>query len=223
MRTILSLFAKSPFKPLSEHMGRVAELMDLIMPLMESFIQKDTVAIKEISGKIMKIEHQADVIKQKIRDSLPKSLFLPVDRKDFMQLLSAQDDLADAVEDLAVVAGFKIIDVPPSLEDHLKTLSTSVAGIGHETVKILKEIDLMMETSFSGPEAKKVSEWADNIGNLEWKIDKLQFKYLQKVFEIEDDLSKGTFYILMEINRKLGSIANKSEKIGKILKLFLSH
>ncbi len=203
-------------------MIKVAELLDMVEPLIESFIQKDTEKVAEISSKIMKAEHQADVIKQKIRDTLPKSLFLPVDRKDFMQLLSAQDDLADSVEDLAVVARFKAIDVPASLEKLLKEISTNVVTIGHEAIKILKEIDLMMETSFSGPEAKKVSKWADNIGNLEWKADKLQFKYLQKVFEKEDELSKGAFYILIEITRKLGNIADNSEKIGKILKLFLA-
>lgn len=221
MRSILSLFAQSPFKPLSEHMKKVAELLDMIDPLMESFIQKDSEQVKAISKKIMLVEHEADKIKQKIRDSLPKSLFLPVDRKDFMRLLSAQDDLADSIEDLAVVAQFKSIEVPKEMTDHIQKLSTSVVHIGHETIKILQEIDLMMETSFAGPEAKKVSQYADDIGTLEWKIDKVQFKYLQKVFEIEDDLSKGTFYILIEINRKLGSIANNSEKIGKILKLFL--
>lgn len=222
MRTILSLFAQSPFKPLSEHMQKVAQLLDLIGPLLESFIQKDAEKVKDIAENIMKVEHEADIIKQKIRDSLPKSLFLPVDRKDFMQLLSSQDDLADAVEDLAVVARFKSIDVPECLKDHMKKLSVSVVEIGHEAIKILKEIDLMMETSFAGPEAEKVSMWADKIGNLEWKIDKIQFKYLQKVFEIEEELSKGAFYILIELNRKLGNIANKSEKIAKILKLFLS-
>ncbi len=222
MRTILNLFAKSPFKPLSEHMGKVAELLDHIMPLMESFIQRDSKKIKELSKKVMKTEHEADIIKQKIRDSLPKSLFLPVDRRDFMTLLSAQDDLADSVEDLAVVASFKSIEVPKQLEDHLITLSNSVVEIGHEAIKILKEIDLMMETSFSGPESEKVSMWADKIGNMEWKIDKIQFKYIQAVFEIEEQLSKGEFYILLELNRKLGSIANQSEKIGKILKLFLA-
>lgn len=222
MRTILDLFAKSPFKPLSKHMVMVAELLDYIMPLMESFIRRDSNEVLIISKKIMKKEHDADIIKQKIRDTLPKSLFLPVDRRDFMQLLSAQDDLADAVEDLAVVARFKSIEVPKRLEEYLVKLSQSVVEIGHEAIKILKEIDLMMETSFSGPEAEKVSMWADKIGNMEWKIDKLQFKYLQAVFEMEDDLSKGEFYILMELNRKLGSIANQSEKIGKILKLFLS-
>ena len=221
MRTILSLFAKSPFKPLSEHMNRVSELLELVMPLMEGFIRGDSEKVRDISENIMKIEHEADVIKQKIRDSLPKSLFLPVDRKDFMQLLTAQDDLADAVEDLAVVTRFKVIDVPEQLKDQLTNLSGSVVDIGHEAIKILKEIVLMMESSFSGPEAEKVSMWADKIGSLEWKADKLQFKYLQEVFGIENELDKGTFYILIELTRKLGSIADKSEKIGKILKLFL--
>ena len=56
-----------------------------------------------------------DKIKDDIRQHLPKSIFLPVDKRDFMHLLSAQDDIADAVEDLAVLVRIKKVNVPDNI------------------------------------------------------------------------------------------------------------
>src|SRR5690606_23053950 len=84
VRSILGLFAKSPFGPLAEHTQRVHDTVVLLRPLMEAFIEGDWARTQEIYERISRLEHDADVIKNDIRDHLPKSLFLPVDRGDVL-------------------------------------------------------------------------------------------------------------------------------------------
>ena len=107
MRSILSMFAESPFKPLTGHIDKVRACVNLIKPLFKAQEEMDYKKVLSISENIMKFEHDADIIKDKIRSQIPKSIFLPVDKRDFDHLLSVQDDMADAVEDLAVLLRIK--------------------------------------------------------------------------------------------------------------------
>src|SRR5690606_7482771 len=103
VRSILGLFAKSPFGPLAEHAHRVHETVVLIRPLVEAFIEGDWSRTQELYERISRLEHDADVLKNDIRDHLPKSLFLPVDRGDVLLFLREQDRVADSAEDLGVL------------------------------------------------------------------------------------------------------------------------
>ena len=112
MRSILSMFSKSPFKPLGSHMDKVRACVDQIDPLFKALGKGDYAEVGQISGLIVKLEHEADIIKDDIRTHMRQTVFLPVDKKDFMHLLSAQDDIADAVEDLAVLLKIKNLATP---------------------------------------------------------------------------------------------------------------
>ena len=122
MRSILSMFSKSPFKPLASHMDKVRACVEQIKPLFEALENRDYDSVQKVSELIVKLEHEADMIKDDIRTHMRQSMFLPVDKKDFMHLLSAQDDIADAVEDLAVLLRIKNLKVPEKIEASLGEL-----------------------------------------------------------------------------------------------------
>lgn len=222
MRSIAGLFGRSPFKLLEKHMEKVKDCFNEVPRLFDVLYLSDYEEVKVISNKILKMEYEADKIKSDIRNQLPHSLFLPVDRRDFLHLLSAQDDIADAVEDLSIVLRLKDLIVPGELRPDLMDLVNMIMDIGTQAYKIVKELDNLMEVSFGGPEAENVSTMIDELGTMEWRADKLQFKITKKIFCLEENLSKGDFFILLEIIKKLGGLADKSEKVGKILKSFIT-
>ena len=78
MLTILSLFGRSPFSALKAHMECVAKCVRLLPELIEALEEKNAVLLEKICEKISAFEHEADLIKNDIRNHLPKSLFLPV-------------------------------------------------------------------------------------------------------------------------------------------------
>ena len=221
MRTILSMFAKSPFKPLVSHIDQVNECVNKIKPLFDAYISKDYKKVAEIAKDISKVEYKADKIKTDIRQHLPQSIFLPVDKRDFMGLLSAQDDIADAVEDLAVLMRIKNIDVPEELREPLMDLVMHVVGLANDACSMIRELEDLLEASFGGAEAEKVEEMASNLGTAEYEADKKQFLLAQKLFSF-NDLGAADLFLLNEVIKKLGGVADQSEKIGKTLHLFLS-
>jgi hypothetical protein len=215
------MFAKSPFKPLVSHIDQVNECVNKIKPLFDAYSSKDYKKVEEIAKDISKVEYKADKIKTDIRQHLPQSIFLPVDKRDFMGLLSAQDDIADAVEDLAVLMRIKNIDVPEELCEPLMDLVMHVVGLANDACSMIRELEDLLEASFGGAEAEKVDEMASNLGTAEYEADKKQFLLAQKLFSL-NDLGAADLFLLNEVIKKLGGVADQSEKIGKTLHLFLS-
>ena len=220
--TILNLFGKSPFKPLQEHLEKVKECLAQIQPLFDSLYKQDSKEFKTISKNIMKLEHQADKIKDKIRDNLPKNLFLAVNRRDLMNLLSAQDSVSDAVEDLAVVLNIREMTVPEKLKPLLDNLVKKVVQVGNLSVEVILELNNLLEASFSGPEAEKVIKMVGEVSTMEWEADKIQYKLAQTLFKMEKELDPVSIFMWMKIFQTLSEIADASEKVTKLLRLFLS-
>ncbi len=222
MRTIFSMFAKSPFKPLVSHIDMVQECVNQIIPLFEFLQAGNYKEVEEISKHIEKTEHKADKIKDNIRSHLPQSIFLPVDKRDFMRLLSAQDDIADAVEDLAVLLRIKNLEIPETLSEPLMDLAYHVVGVANEACRMIRELEDLLEASFGGDEAEKVEKMAQNLGTAEWEADKKQFLLAQQLFSLDDQLSAADLLLMNEVVKKLGGVADESEKIGKTLRMFLA-
>lgn len=223
MRSILSLFSKSPFRPLVSHIEKVRSCIDQMKPLFAALEAHDYQAVMDISEIIIKFEHEADMIKDQIRQSLPQSVFLPVDKRDFMHLLSAQDDMADAVEDLGVLLRIKNLETPDQIKEPLHDLVDHIIKTGNQGCDLICELDTLLEASFGGAEAEKVEKGASALGTAEWEADRKQFLLAQRLYSLDDQIKVADLLLWIEVVKNLGAVADKAEKIGKILRLFISH
>ena len=222
MRSILSMFSKSPFKPLGSHMDKVRACVDQIDPLFKALDRGDYDEVGAISELIVKLEHEADKIKDDIRTHMRQTVFLPVDKKDFMHLLSAQDDISDAVEDLAVLLRIKNLDTPKIIKEPLNELVIHVVKTAYKGCDLIQELEALLESSFGGAEADKVDKATQALGTLEWEADRKQFQLAQKLFSLGNQIDAADLFLWNEVIKKLGAVADKTEQIGKILRIFLS-
>ena len=222
MRSILSMFSKSPFKPLGSHMDKVRACVDQIEPLFKALDRRDYDEVGNVSELIVKLEHEADKIKDDIRTHMRQTVFLPVDKKDFMHLLSAQDDISDAVEDLAVLLRIKNIDTPEIIKEPLSDLVNHVVKTAYKGCDLIQELEALLESSFGGAEADKVDKATQVLGTLEWEADRKQFQLAQKLFSLGNQIDAADLFLWNEVIKKLGAVADKTEQIGKTLRIFLS-
>ena len=86
----VSIFGRSPFKPLVEHARKVHECVSMIRPVAEAILAGDTKKLAELQHEMSKTEFEADQLKDQIRQNLPKRYFLPVRRRDVMWHLLLQ-------------------------------------------------------------------------------------------------------------------------------------
>ena len=162
MLTIAKLFGKSPFAPLQSHMEKVKECVFLLKDLFESLKKKDFETVSKIAKKISKKEHEADITKNDIRNHLPKSIFLPIDKTTFLDILSMQDSFADKAEDIAVMVSLKELKYfekfPLFEEFYLKNIEAFELAYF-----VIKEFDILIESSFGGMEALKVKKMTEDL------------------------------------------------------------
>jgi hypothetical protein len=216
------MFAKSPFKPLASHIDKVRDCVDQIKPLFAAQLAGKYDQVQSISEKIIQMEYEADKIKNDIRDHLPQSMFLAVDKRDFAHLLSAQDDIADAIEDLTVILRIRQLANPDVLKEPLNDLVDHIVMSAHSACDLIHELENLLEASFGGVEAEKVEKAGHQLATYEWEADKKQFVLAQKLFSLGDGISAADLLLWNEVNKKLGAVADKSELIGKTLRIFLA-
>lgn len=211
MTIISKLFGKSPFEPLYQHMLKVKECVDLVNPLMEAFLNQDAKEVKKYSKKIFKAEHEADLVKKEIRNSVPKSLFLPVDRDDLLRFLKEQDNIADSAEDLAALLTLRETKIPDEIKEELKELVNKVLATYQKAMEVSSEIKVLAETSFGGVEAYKVTELIEEVKQKEWEADKAQMSAAKKMFSMEKKIDPVSVMMWMNIFKELGALANHAE------------
>jgi predicted phosphate transport protein (TIGR00153 family) len=221
-RTIFDLFAKSPFGPLQDHMRMVMKCVSLIPDLYRALEEEDPVTFEDLVEKIKEAEHAADNIKNEIRGDVPKTMFTPVDRDDLLEVLSQQDSISDFAEDVAVLLSMKELPFPATIRHEFWKFLDQVMVTVNQYSGINEELDELMEASFGGTEAGKVEEMINNLGREEHKTDRLQYELVRKLLSMEEELGTLNVMMWMKVLEATGNMANRAEKTGNRLRLFLS-
>jgi uncharacterized protein len=222
MRSILGLFGKSPFGPLSDHTERVNETVKLLRPLFEAFLAQDWAATNEVYKRISKLEHKADVLKNEIRDHLPKSMFLPVDRGDVLLFLKEQDGIADRAEDVAVLLNMRRTPAPAGMQEGILAFVDMIIETSAAWYRCSRDLTTLQEASFTGPEVDRTMTRVRAISDMEWEADKKQAALSQQLFEHEEELGAVSVFFWMNIFRVLGAVANHAENTADLLRLMLA-
>lgn len=221
MLTILNLFGRSPFAPLKSHMENVTRCVLMLRSLFEAVEAKDNDTVERIAAEISEQEHLADITKNDIRNHLPKSLFLPIDRGNLLKILSIQDGIADKAEDVAVVATLKPLDLLPSFkEDFYLFLDKNIEAF-NGAHQIIKELHDLLESTFGGLEADKVRMMIDDVAFKEHEVDLIQRKLLKNFYNSENDMKYSSFYQWQKIFEALGAISNLSENLAETVRMTL--
>jgi predicted phosphate transport protein (TIGR00153 family) len=222
MRPIVALFGKSPFGSLAQHAEAVRTTLELTTPLMEAFLAGDRARTVELYERISKLEHKADVVKNDIRDRLPKSLMMPVDRGDVLMFLKEQDHIADRAEDLGVLVTMRDTGAPEAMHAPVMALVEAVNATAQAWFKVASELTTLEGASFAGPEVDRMMEQIRRISNLEWEADKRQAEATRTMFEHEPEIGAVSVVLWMNIFRALGSVADHAENTADFLRVMLA-
>lgn len=221
MRALLSLFGRSPFAPLQAHMAKVADCVHCLPELFEAIDNKEFEKAGEISKQVSQLEHHADLTKNDIRNNLPKSLFLPIDRGRLLEILSLQDALADAAEDIAVLVTLKQLKMPESIKNDFQVFLEKNIEAFNTTKDIVREIHDLLESSFGGIEAQKVESMIETVAFKEHEADLIQRKLLKHLYQAEEEMSYTTFHLWQRIFESIASLSNLSEKLANRIRMTL--
>ena len=121
MNIIGSLFkGSSPFFLLQMHMKKVVLCVDKVREIFKLLQENNLEFLEKLSQELSSVEHEADLMKNDIRNHLSKRTLLLVDRSDFLEILSLQDSIADKAEDIAVFLTFYPLEMFDSFASNFK-------------------------------------------------------------------------------------------------------
>jgi len=221
MRTIARLFGKSPFAPLQQHMEKVSACIKMLEEIFEAFLSGGSSNVKELVTKLSKLEHEADLTKNDIRNHLPRSLFLPVDRSQILEMLAIQDSIADQAEDIGRSLTLYHLEIPSDMEADVKNLFQKNLDAFWDTKNIMNEIDSLIESSFGGIEAEKVKSMVEQTSYKEYEADKCKHTLLKELFSRGKTLDMPSFFLWLRIIEEIGSISHISERLANRIRMIL--
>jgi hypothetical protein len=220
--TLANLFGQSPFKALQRHMRVVLDCMREVPPLFEALAAGDQERVISLKDKIFELENDADTIKNELRSNLPKSLFMPVDRRDLLEVLQMQDSIADTAQDVAGLLVERPMGMPEFLQEPLMTLAERCVDACEHSGKIIEELDELLATGFRGREANRVEEMVEELNRIEEETDQLGLELTRRLFQHEDELKPVSVMMWYQLIQWVGDLADYAEKVGDRLRLLIA-
>ncbi|NBD95986.1 MAG: TIGR00153 family protein [Gammaproteobacteria bacterium] len=219
---IAAVFARSPFKPMQQHMEVVNDCVGLVPALFDALIAGDSKTLLETQTAIFAKEEEADQIKHDVRLHLPRSLFLPVDRRDLLEVLEVQDAIADTAQDIAGLLQQREMTVLDDMQESLQKLVARCVDACAQSSAIIGELDELIETGFRGPEAERVEEMVKQLSQIETETDDLGIALTRKLFEHEQVMSPVSVMFWYRLIQWIGNIADNAEKVGDRMLLLIA-
>jgi len=219
---LAGLLRKSPFKPIQEHLRKVLACICLLPPLFDALYKGDQGQVETIAKQIGTLETEADKMKSEFRLHMPKTLFMPVDRRDLLTLLRDQDAMADTTEKISQILISRVMEVPDAIKQQLDDLLNATMEISSEAKAMVEELDELVQVGFGGREYEKVIVMIAGVRRSEHNIDHILHNLRKTLFSIEDTLNPVSVIFWYQLIELLGDISNQAENISDRLLLFLS-
>jgi len=220
--TIPMLFGKSPFTALQTHMREVVDCARDVRPLIQALADGDQAEVDKIKNRIFEREAKADEIKNELRLHLPKSLFMPVDRRDLLEILHLQDTIANRAQDIAGLLFERKMTIPPFMQEPLIALTARCIDTCEYSLSVIEELDELLALGFRGREAEKVNDMLKELNDIEDETDELGIALARALFEHEDEMKPVSVMMWYQLIEWIGDLADYAEKVGDRLRLLIA-
>ena len=219
---LANLLVRSPLPEIGTLMERVIECSDEVPELLDRLIAGDQDLVVEQAKRVSRLERAADDAKNQMRAHMPIRLFLPVDRRDVLKLLSQIDAIADSAEDVGVLLTLRPMEVPEEMKTLLRVYIERGMVTFHTAGELVGTLDTLLDSSFGGKAADHAKQIIGEIARKEHEADKIQDQLAKVVFQLEEQLGPVAVFMWLKVLNEIGDMANHAENVGDQFRLFLA-
>ena len=203
-------FWRSPLNGIVAHGKKVQECIDVLSQAVRSYVDGQFDEVMELTKRASALEGEADLLKGNIRNHMPKFIFLSVDKRDFLLLLSEQDKILDYSEDVALLLQMRNTTLPDSLREdflaHAEKVRQTVIALG----RVLELFQKLWDASFARILREDTKDNIKKVHRLEWEADQLEARLSRKLFNM-DEMSPLAAVHLLKVVDRMDQIANHAE------------
>jgi len=199
--------------------------MDSVILLNEFFgaIQSDNQdKVEEIRTKVFDAEHEADKIKNKLRDHLPRSVFMPINRRDLLDILDLQDSIADTAQDIVSLVTLRKMVPPKDLHEKIIQYLAVAQDTCFMAGDISKDFNILLETGFGQKETERILGMIEKISEKESMADKTGLELSRRLFDVEKQMNPIDVMFWYNVFDLIGDLADYAEKVSNRLRLLLA-
>ena len=216
------IFGNSPVSPLQKHIDKVVLCVEELIPYFDAVMKNDWGKAEKIQNNLAELENDADEIKNLLRMQLPSSLFMPMDRRDVLDVLQLQDKIANKAKDIAGLVLGRKMSLPESIcNTYIEFLNRCVDAT-RQTQNAINELDELVAAGFRGNEVTRVKEMIEELHVIEGETDKIQIKLRAELYKIEKDLPPVDVMFIYKIIEWTGDLADNAQSTGNRLQLMLA-
>ena len=185
------------------------------------YLDGDLKNFKKFAEKVCKSEQRADNVKGNIRNHLPKFIFIPINKGDFLALLKEADGILDTAEDVTVLMDMKFTPIPEDIKTNFKLVMNKALEIVETLGEALDMFNFMLESSFGGKTREDIKKVIHRIHKLEHESDRIEKKISKQLFNLKD-LDPISVIHLLKIIDRMGCIADHAENAGDMIRAMLA-
>lgn len=194
----------------------------LVRPLFEAVRDGAFDTLDGITKDIFKAEHEADIIKDEIRQTIPKTFYLPVFRGDLLGHVKLQDDMADATEDVAFLLTVKKLELPAAISDITMEYIDSVLRVCTLAQGLNDPLEDAVQQGFPHDKVETVLTLVAQVERAEWESDRMQYKLSKALFALENEISDLDIMLWFKVFGELGQLANSAESLADRVRRMLT-
>lgn len=219
---LANLLVKSPLPRVGELMTAVRACADKVPELIDHLARGDQAGVERLAKETSILEGQADEVKNRARAEMPVRLFLPVDRRDLLRLVSQVDAVADCAEDVGVLLTLRPLTVPEGMRSYLEEFVEHVMHTVAAADDLVRVLDPLVKAGFGGSTADQALALVDELGRREHEADKRQDQCAKALFRAEGSMPPVAIFMWTKVLNKIGDMANHSENVGDQFRLFVA-
>lgn len=220
--SFLGMFAKSPIKPMIEHIDQVHECAMALKPFFKAVYRADWKEVEVARQEVVKREKAADALKRDIRLNLPGGLFMPVERTDLLELVSQQDRIANKAKDISGLITGRELLIPTDMIDSFDDYLNRCLDATDKAREAIGEFDDLLEAGFRGRERDLVDRMICELDAIEQDTDLQQIKLRRQLRDLETTMNPLDAMFLYQILDWVGDLADLSERVGARFELMLA-
>jgi hypothetical protein len=197
---------------LVEHAEKVCAAIEELAQTVEDYLDRRPVG--ERSERVSQLEHEADLLKARLRASLPRSdSFMPVNRSDLLEFIWQQDEIADVAQDAAGLLPLMELQLPQELTAKWREFPKALLeGVGIYR-KMASSLKGLLERGFRREAVSRAIELLDEVNLLEHRVDLLEKDLITMIYR-QGELDGFAKYHLIQVLLKLGDVLDHMENAG---------
>ncbi|MGB1581654.1 MAG: TIGR00153 family protein [Nevskiales bacterium] len=219
---VSQIFARSPITGIEQHMSHVHDCAQQLPGFIDAACRGDFSTAANIHAQIEEFEHNADDIKRNLRMNLPKTVFMPVARADLLDLITAQDRVANRVKDISGLILGRKLSIPEDTHQTFKEFSQRAVDAIAQAHNTVGELSELFESGFRGAEVEIMEGMIEKLDSIESDTDQMEVQIREHLYAVEDQYSPIDMMFLYKIIDEIGELANLAESVGSRLQQILA-